>query len=309
MLSRWKGLLFFLSSALMFIVVFYFAQHRQISSDIEKQLSQVVTRVALDINSLPLADPFFSYSGSPHVVDAYIEKINALLIEQSSRVRLRTISISNIKASESMSVKALADAHRTIYVAFETDRGHVKSAYILPIIMALLNLAFFHWVYTRLKTAQKSKPVAQSKISEPKLLIIDLYNKTVMLNCAKQDAVKLANKPLCFYLALVEYCESKPDQVLNQNKNVPDELVEIADKYFHRLITLGHTIRKRPNFSSSLEKTLSEIRAALDEIMMEHAELKVKYYPPKAHGEGSRSKLHSYGLSQVKLSDIEIIGK
>ena len=97
--------------------------------------------------------------------------------------------------------------------------------------------------------------------------------------------------------------------VLNQNKDVPDELIDIADKYFHRLIALGHTIRKRPNFSSSLEKTLSEIRAALDDVMAEHIELKAKYYPPKAHGEGSRSKIHSYGLINVALTDIELIGK
>ncbi|XQF91352.1 hypothetical protein ACOBV8_20375 (plasmid) [Pseudoalteromonas espejiana] len=60
----------------------------------------------------------------------------------------------------------------------------------------------------------------------------------------------LANKPLCFYLALIEYCKDNSDVVLNQNKYVPDELIELA-QVFYRLIELGHTIRKRPNFNSS----------------------------------------------------------
>ena len=78
---------------------------------------------------------------------------------------------------------------------------------------------------------------------------------------------------------------------------------------FYRLIELGHTIRKRPNFNSSLEKTLSEIRAALDDVFSEHPEQKELYYPPKAYGEGSRSRLHSYGLVNIGKGNIEIKGK
>ena len=59
----------------------------------------------------------------------------------------------------------------------------------------------------------------------------------------------------------------------------------------------------------ALEKTLSEIRAALDEILRQSPDLKAKLYPPKAHGEGSRSKLHSYGLKNLAESDYEIRGK
>ena len=35
---------------------------------------------------------------------------------------------------------------------------------------------------------------------------------------------------------------------------------------------------------------------------------KEAYYPPRAQGEGSRSKQHSYALPPIKEEDIEIIG-
>ena len=90
---------------------------------------------------------------------------------------------------------------------------------------------------------------------------------------------------------------------------MPEEVVELANKYFHRLVELGHTVRKRPNFNNSLEKTLSEIRAALDEVLSEYPEQKEIYYPPKAFGEGSRSRLHSYGLVNIDKGNIDIKGK
>lgn len=139
--------------------------------------------------------------------------------------------------------------------------------------------------------------------------MIDLQDKVLAINDNAEIKAGLANKPLFFYLALIEFCVENPDVTLNQNKDVPGELIELANKYFYRLTQLGHTIRKRPNFTNSLEKTLSEIRAALDEVLIEHSQLKEKYYPPKAHGEGSRSRLHSYGLSNIKADDIEVIGK
>ena len=120
---------------------------------------------------------------------------------------------------------------------------------------------------------------------------------------------QLANKPLCFYLAMLEFCKLNPQANLYLNKELPKELIELADKNFHRLAVLGHIVRKRPNFSNSLEKTLSEIRASLDEILTEHPQLKDKVYPPRAHGEGSRSKLHSYGLQNLSDKDYEVRGK
>ena len=82
----------------------------------------------------------------------------------------------------------------------------------------------------------------------------------------------------------------------------------LANKSFGRLIELGHTKRKRPDFNANLDKTLSEIRAALDEVFADFPEEKDTFYPPRAQGEGSRSKQHSYALVSIKEDNIEIIG-
>ena len=89
---------------------------------------------------------------------------------------------------------------------------------------------------------------------------------------------------------------------------MPTELLALANKSFGRLIELGHTKRKRPDFNANLDKTLSEVRAALDEVFVGYSEEKETYYPPRAQGEGSRSKQHSYALPSIREEDIEIIG-
>ena len=118
----------------------------------------------------------------------------------------------------------------------------------------------------------------------------------------------LQNKPLCFYTALVKYCIDNPNESLPPHKDVPHELMALANKCFGRLIELGHTKRKRPDFNANLDKTLSEIRAALDEVFTGYIDEKETYYPPRAQGEGSRSKQHSFALPSIKEDDIEIIG-
>ena len=89
---------------------------------------------------------------------------------------------------------------------------------------------------------------------------------------------------------------------------MPTELLALANKSFGRLIELGHTKRKRPDFNANLDKTLSEVRAALDEVFVRYSKEKETYYPPRAQGEGSRSKQHSYALPSIREEDIEIVG-
>src|SRR5690606_20984076 len=139
-------------------------------------------------------------------------------------------------------------------------------------------------------------------------LVLDLSRKELSLTNT-DTRVALANKPLCFYAALLDYCQDHPHVRLCQHKLLPAELVELADNYFLRLVALGHTIRKRPDFNNNLEKNLSEIRAALDELFTAAPELKAFYYPPKARGEGSRSKTHSFALTQLPKESWQITGR
>lgn len=159
------------------------------------------------------------------------------------------------------------------------------------------------------KQSTTKVPVESETITlppQPKL-VINLRDKTLG-NGVNATSVVLQNKPLCFYTALIKYCAMNPDQALPPHKDVPGDLVILANKTFGRLIELGHTKRKRPDFNANLDKTLSEIRAALDEVFNGYNEEKERYYPPRAQGEGSRSKQHSYALPQISLEDVEIIG-
>ena len=138
-------------------------------------------------------------------------------------------------------------------------------------------------------------------------IIIDLKDKTLG-NGVNDVKVVLQNKPLCFYTALVRYCMENPSEPLQHHKDVPVELLNLANKVFGRLIELGHTKRKRPDFNANLDKTLSEVRAALDEVFADFTAEKERYYPPRAQGEGSRSKQHSFALTSLSPEDVEIIG-
>ncbi|KZN61118.1 hypothetical protein N473_22515 [Pseudoalteromonas luteoviolacea CPMOR-1] len=307
-MKKLKKLATFTSYLMFFLIIFIVMSKSTINDVIYHDLQEVKLRVSLDKHRLPLADPMLNYSGDPEALASYISDINQSLKAQNSRVKLVSISNTPLLPSKGLSVEHLNAPGSRTYMLFKLNTEQNNFLLIFPVVFAILNFALLKNVSRRkykIQVRDNIKPVLPKKA----ILQIDLYSKTLQLTSDKETKVQLANKPLCFYLALLEYCRAYPDASLNQNKELPDELLDLADKYFHRLISLGHTIRKRPNFSNSLEKTLSEIRAALDELLVSTPDLKAKYYPPKAHGEGSRSKLHSYALTNIVDNDIDILGK
>ncbi|WP_075593344.1 MULTISPECIES: hypothetical protein [unclassified Pseudoalteromonas] len=273
---------------------------------------KIENRIALDLNYLNLPDDFLKHSGSKDMVLNYIEQLNSQL--SASDVFVYSIEgISEYPARADLILKQLHTPQKSLSVSFVVDSSIFEKNDIVVLILVFGFAGLFTYLLflserTKIKIAKHTPDVEKHTQLQPKL-IVDLKSKTLSANCDTEKTVALANKPLCFYLALVEFCVENPDVILNQNKDVPDELLALANKYFYRLVELGHTIRKRPNFTNSLEKTLSEIRAALDEVWQELPEIKDTYYPPKAHGEGSRSRLHHYGLKGITLDDIEVIGK
>ncbi|MBU2976665.1 hypothetical protein [Alteromonas sp. C1M14] len=160
----------------------------------------------------------------------------------------------------------------------------------------------------RLRSARsKAEEKTALQPPEPKL-VIDMTTKSIG-NGVDSDMVVMQNKPFCFYAALVRFCIENPQATLPQNKDVPQPLIILANRVFLRLIELGHTKRKKPDFNANLDKTLSEIRATLDEVFSRYPTEKEKFYPPRAQGEGSRSKQHSYALPPLNDEDIVILGK
>lgn len=306
-------LLIFIASLVIFKTATYVKQ-KNVNNHL---VSQIKTRIALDLPRLDLSNTFLKHSGNDAAIKNYIESINNA-IASSSNMRLVAIGdvlfLHNDLTQYEHIESHLLTSDENIVIRFHLEQRfwQLKDVFIV-IILAGVAVGFGYWAKqinnSHVGEISKRKDAAILKDPDPLKLIIDLNTKTVVNSRNPGESVVLANKPLCFYLALIDFCIDNSDVLLNQNKDVPEELLEIANKYFYRLTELGHTIRKRPNFTNSLEKTLSEIRAALDEVLIEHPESKGVYYPPKAHGEGSRSRLHSYGLSQISSDDIEVVGK
>ncbi|KPV96428.1 hypothetical protein AN214_01523 [Pseudoalteromonas sp. P1-9] len=278
--------------------------------DSEYQLTQLIeNRIAKDLNRLPLPDPNKSSAGNDLAVANYITALNEKLMHHPLLPKVLAIQSNNYDVGSNRKVVTHQFGTPTQVVRFAFSLKKLGLFDYFSWLALIASIGFYFLVNYRydLKLT-KNNLVVESIDEERARLVIDLEQK-LLINSRTHTSVPLANKPLCFYTALIEYCIAQPDVLLNQNKELPDELVSLANKYFYRLTELGHTIRKRPNFSNSLEKTLSEIRAALDEILLDDIELKDMLYPPKAHGEGSRSKLHHYGLRNVDTDQIEIIGK
>lgn len=314
-MTKISASIFALILFLLFSSVFYLSVNQKQHSVVKQKIIQIEKQIALDLPLLDLSNELLKHSGNKHVVRSYINKLNSILIDES-------VSLEHIVPGNELSIKLEPNQHidylRTnngqVLLVFNINSNFITlSNMAFCFILFILSIGLSVWLKLilannnkDLKAIELNKPIIELA---PFMLIIDLNHKTLSTNYAHEQLISLANKPLCFYLALVEFCKENNDIALNQNKNVPEELVELANKYFHRLVELGHIVRKRPNFNNSLEKTLSEIRAALDEVLSEYPEQKDIYYPPKAFGEGSRSRLHSYGLVNIDKGNIDIKGK
>jgi len=301
---------------LVFSSVFYVSTMQKQQQVNKLQIIQIEKRIALDLPLLDLSNELLKHSGNKAALLNYIQILNTFI----DRTGIEVVAITpqhefdaSLKTSTEF-IRELNSNNGVVFIVLSLRQPYFTRdvvaiygiLFILSILLAyLIKLAYIN------KNDDKQVIHAESNTTEskPLTLIIDLKSKTLSSSVSLDHQVALANKPLCFYLALVEFCTNNPEVKLNHNKNVPEELLELANKYFYRLVELGHTIRKRPNFNNSLEKTLSEIRAALDDVLNDCPEQKELYYPPKAFGEGSRSRMHSYGLVNVSQGNIEIIGK
>jgi hypothetical protein len=269
----------------------------------------IENRIAKDLSRLPLPDPSKSSAGNLLAIENYIAKLNQQIENLSLEPKLLAIQSDkfNFESSRQIIKKSFQTPNKKITFVYSVKKASLWDYFSLAALLAALGFYFLIEYRYKLKS-HKQKVTIEQDNEERARLVIDLEKK-LLINSRTHATVPLANKPLCFFTALIEYCVLHPDVLLNQNKDLPEELVSLSNKYFYRLTELGHTIRKRPNFSNSLEKTLSEIRAALDEILLDDLQLKEMFFPPKAHGEGSRSKLHHYGLKEIDTELIEVIGK
>ncbi|KAA1156968.1 hypothetical protein EU508_18775 [Pseudoalteromonas fuliginea] len=314
-MSKYKQLLVLLCLFLTLSSVFYISVTQKNQQVTKQKITQIERQIALDLPLLDLPNELLKHSGNKDAVNSYIKILNSYI--NMSGLKVVAIAPKSEMATpinSSQIIRNLSTNNGLVLVVFSVKHIHFPlSHFIYYFIFLVLSVLISFWVkFAFIKQSNKQFNNAKHQsIAEPTplILIVDLNDKTLSSSCNPEQKICLANKPLCFYLALVEYCTNNDDVALSHNKDVPEELLELANKYFYRLVELGHTVRKRPNFNNSLEKTLSEIRAALDEVLSECPEEKELYYPPKAYGEGSRSRLHSYGLANIRKGNIEIRGK
>ena len=283
----------------------YFAHQ----SSIHRAIDVVERRISLDSAFLDVGNETLNTPENRYTIGRYIERLNRVIEEAQLPVIVSEIQGVPTKLDAS----AFPVQHRTKFQNAEqtidilvNSKAPVSELSVswFSLLLALLVAPLF--AFTNRKKRVQSKLEELVLPPKPKL-VINLQEKTIS-NGIDDRIVTLQNKPLCFYTALVKYCIDNPHGSLPPHKDVPSELMALANKCFARLIELGHTKRKRPDFNANLDKTLSEIRAALDEVFIGYLEEKETYYPPRAQGEGSRSKQHSYALPNIKEDDIEIIG-
>ncbi|GAC33974.1 hypothetical protein [Paraglaciecola polaris] len=301
----------FVLSWLIFQFAFVIGVHFQSTANQTQSLASVEKRIAIDLPKLRLANPKFKTVADSRSVSRYLSDLNAALDLQSSP--LYVISIQGIAAPDVIPAKAPLEAYLLTNDQKIVIQYAAKSLTFLDYfgtIPLLLALIISLLCIRKLRTSHNKAATVMDELETiaSHQLIIDLKSKTLAY-IDTSTAIVLPNKPFCFYAALVDFCIQDKSANLSNSSDVPDELVQTANKYFYRLIDLGHTKRKRPDFAANLDKTLSEIRSALDDIFVDYQDEKEQFYPPKAQGEGSRSKLHNYALPNIKADKVLFIGK
>ena len=285
------------------------AQYLAHENSIHQALDKVEQRISLDSAFLDVGNNTLNTPVNQFAIYRYLGKLNDTLESKDFPVRVKGIQNIQINDKDFTAFPIVFNAefkNAEQVIEVEMRSKPVESSLSFSWTALLASLLITPIFAVSSKTRRKRAVVEEIIPPSPKL-VINLKDKTIS-NGIDEKAVTLQNKPLCFYTALVKYCIEFPDSPLPPHKDVPTELLVLANKSFGRLIELGHTKRKRPDFNANLDKTLSEIRAALDEVFSAFQEEKEKYYPPRAQGEGSRSKQHSYALPDIQEEDIEVIG-
>ena len=285
------------------------AQYFSYQSSIHRALDNVQRRISLDSAFLDVGNKTLNTPVNQLAIYRYMQRLNSTLKQKDFPILVKSIQGVETNSEDftqytSEISSRFINAEQDIIVKLRSRTPLSVLTFSWTALFASLVIAPLFVISTKTRKARREF----EEVTPPTpRLIINLKDKTIS-NGIDDKVVTLQNQPLCFYTALVRYCIDFPDNPLPPHKDVPSELLILANKSFGRLIELGHTKRKRPDFNANLDKTLSEIRAALDELFLSYNEEKEKYYPPRAQGEGSRSKQHSYALPPIKEEDIEIIG-
>lgn len=294
---------------LFLIVATVFGSLDSRQSHIEKSIIVLKNRIALDVFDLGLETESSQITQDNIIIRSYIRDLNRYLEEVNFPIKVEGIMhyyLNEETTTENITIE-LHTSRNIIPIEIMIDVPLVKPG---SIILCL----FFAAAYLGLVSSNQKRAAHSAKVNDKEVvkkvakLVVDLQERSLYLSTNPEQVAQLSNKPLCFYLAMLNYCSENKEPQLFHNKQLPEDFIALANKYFSRLLELGHSRRKRPDFDNNIDKMLSEIRTALDEIMSAKPELKEMFFPQKAQGEGSRSKLHNFALQQLKPDGFELIG-
>lgn len=289
----------------------FVGQYAAARMNLHMALDKVSARISLDAGFLDVGNTSLNTPVDDRAVSQYLNRFNHKLTQMRYPARLLTLQTVPYQSDlpddfTERELLTFTTAEQEITAEIATlSAFHYLRFNILSLLLALIAVPFIFTNRRKRRRRQLDENLNAVPVAK---LIINLQEKTLS-NGVDDKQVILQNKPLCFYTALAKYCTQTPEPLLFHNQDVPAELITLANQVFSRLIALGHTKRKRPDFNANLDKTLSEIRAALDDVFSDFPKEKELYYPPRAQGEGSRSKQHSFALTHIQEDDIEIIGE
>lgn len=304
------------SSAILSKISANYLMHSDVAGEIK-------TRIGLDLSSIDLGTENAQSVANETDVQRYLTDLNEYLLSQDLPVLvhgLQGVGVSNLPPQYSRElVEKLSTNNSSIVIdmlakPIVTDLSFSYSGLVVSLLFYFLPRLSSSNEHTSKQPSKNNKtasvnlptPKQSIKNSDGEKLFVDIKSKTLYLK-NQGDPVELSNKPFCFYVALLKYCISDNTTPLIHHEAIPEDLLNYADETFQQLMDLGHTKRRQPDFSSNLDKTLSEIRAALDEVFKLNLDKKAPFYPPKAQGEGSRTKRHSYALNNLKSQSVVFV--
>lgn len=278
---------------------------------------EIKHRISLDVATLDLGKENQVSVANKEGILRYIEYLNDYLSDHAFPMRVKSIDgiIESTLPDEFVRIHTMRLSTNDEFVSVELVGLSWFSEIPFSILAILCGL-----IYIVLSSEKHENELSEPEINVkqnrntkdlevkyPKL-VIDLKQKALYLNShLNTPPVQLSNKPFCFYIALIKVCTSDNHEPLVHHEPIPPLLLEYADATFKKLMNLGHTKRRQPDFSNNLDKTLSEIRAALDEVFETCPLEKNHFYPPKAQGEGSRTKRHSYAIESLDENSLIFI--
>lgn len=254
-----------------------------------------------DMQSLEI----YHHLSSSELMQAYIQKRNTAL--KKSNLEWQTSFNTGLDEYHSSDSNSILLWHS----ALTHNRISVSVTSYTPSIMAmtiaiLSAMCFFLWCRLGPKLPMSSafsqKPLQNTR----EVLVIDLASRQLKFR-KSENSIVLPNKPFCMYLALLQFCSENRNAYMSTRDTLPQRYLSYCNRNLSNLMENGHSRRRPLDFEAGKDKSLSEIRSAIEALCDDEQQLLQRFLPPKAMGQGSRKVNSNFALQNITLHDFTII--